>query len=414
MRSTRSSAPSCGRALEHHLGGYEETVAVDLDRALTELEYRESVVGLADPLVTFLRRVGAYAYDHHETIDFTDWNGAIVGRGAGPVSRSAIPLDPTLAFSEFELLLTKGVFSRAVVGRHPSTPAATLLALTEDEHLEVQEAVVSNPRCSEDVVERLCRSRFRDVRRSAAVHPRLTSRLFEALLERSDSELRESLAWRNDLDASTLARILDKEPSVDHVVARHPNVTPQLLLRVASSQSRWTLEFVARNPLAPAEALELISKQELSFDVKAALANHAATPAHVLNQLAGDPDVRPALSWRRDLPGEAQLICAGASASIVRQAIARYGTDPRALTLLLKDPVTGVRAALAENPNWHGLEDLALDELAPVRRAVAERLDAPRELLEMLAEDSQSEVARPAAATLVALHRAASGGAKKG
>jgi hypothetical protein len=378
-------------------------VAVDLVRAFEDWDYRESLVGLDDPLVTLLRRAGAFAYDAHETVDFTDWNGAVVGRGAGSVIRAAIPLDPTLPFSEFEFLLESGPRARRVVATHPSTPLATLLALAEDADFEVQLALLKNQRSDlQAVFERLCRSTFRPVREAIATDARLAPHLVEILLADPVPEVRTRVLWRKDLDAATLGRILESEPGRGEAIAAHPNVTPELLLLLAASKSVTARLAVASNPRAPSGALELIAKQEQNSRIRRALASHAATPSSLLSRLVEEPSLQLVLAGRRDLAGEAQLVCAASSSLEVRTAVAKNGTEQRALRLLVVDSSASVRAALATNPHWHGLEDLALDAMSPVRRNVARRADCPRELLELLAADSQSEVANAAQKTLAA------------
>lgn len=373
-------------------------MTVDLDRALSDFAYRESVAGRHDPVVRLLERAGAYAYDHHETTDYNDWNGAVVGSGPGSVIRQAVPLDASLPFGELQVLLSRGVKGRALVARHPSTPVATLRELAEDDDSAVQGAVLANVNCDEALLERLSRSRFLQVRSALAGHPRLTAALVEVLL--ADPQVGTRVMWREDLDAATLARILQQYPARAASVAGHKNAPAELLMVLAGSSSLAVRTTVAKNPRATREALEQISQQEMDWQVKRALAGHAATPDVVVIRLAEDPKLRPAIAARKMWSGALQVSLARDPQSEVRRAIAARGDDQGAIEVLLGDPDTGIRAALARNPNCRHFEKLGTDEMSPVRQAVAERVDAPRALIERLALDSQSVVSRAAEKTL--------------
>ena len=351
-------------------------------------------------MVRFLERAGAYAYDHHETIDYNDWNGAVVGSGPGSVIRSAVPLDRSMPFGELQVLLTKGARARVLVARHPSTPVANLFELAEDDDAEVQRALLTNMNCDESLLERLSRSRLLQVRTALASHPRLTAALIEVLLADPMPEVGMRVMWRKELDSPTLARILKRYPERAASVAGHKNVTAELLRVLADSASLIVRTTVAKNPRSTPEALERISQQEMDLHVRRALARHAATPDAVMIRLAEDPKARPAIAERKKWPGELQVSLARDSQSEVRRAIAARGDDQGAIEVLLEDPDTGTRAALARNPHCRHFERLGADEMSPVRQAVAGRVDAPRALIERLALDSQSVVSRAAEKTL--------------
>jgi hypothetical protein len=95
-----------------------------LQQALDSRVFRETLADSSDALGRFLRAAGAFAYDWYEEIDFTDWNGAIVGRGAGELLRAAIPPSADLPYSELAPLLEMGEAAREIVARHPSTPTS--------------------------------------------------------------------------------------------------------------------------------------------------------------------------------------------------------------------------------------------------------------------------------------------------
>jgi hypothetical protein len=95
-----------------------------LQLALDSLEFRETLADSNDALGRFLRDAGAFAHRWYETTDFTDWNGAIVGRGTGALIRAGIPPSPDLPYSELAPLLGMGEAARKIVARHPSSAKA--------------------------------------------------------------------------------------------------------------------------------------------------------------------------------------------------------------------------------------------------------------------------------------------------
>ncbi len=138
-----------------------------LVRALEDNALREALSG-DDPVRHFLLRAGAYFRPLHAVVDFTDWNGAIVGSGAGELLRAAIPPSADLSFSDLAPLLTMGTFARELVARHPSTPETVLVRLASDSSFDVQEGVLERTDRSEREEERLAMSRSIVIRKAAA------------------------------------------------------------------------------------------------------------------------------------------------------------------------------------------------------------------------------------------------------
>lgn len=113
-----------------------------LQLALDSLAFRETLADSNDALGRFLRAAGAFSHEWYEEIDFTDWNGAIVGRGAGALLRAAIPPSVDLPYSELAPLLQLGATGREIVARHPSTPKAAAAPLGPAHAAEARRPVV--------------------------------------------------------------------------------------------------------------------------------------------------------------------------------------------------------------------------------------------------------------------------------
>jgi hypothetical protein len=178
-----------------------------LRRALEDYEFRETLLDSGDPLVPFLRRIGAYFRPHYDEIDYTDWNGAIVGRGPGSILRDAIPPSGDLPYEELAPLLGLGAFARQVVARHPSTPPEVLATLAGDDEMDVQDAVLERGDKGKDAEVRLAASRFPGIRESLAREPSLTPDALEILARDTKAEVRSYLLERDDLTPAAIATI---------------------------------------------------------------------------------------------------------------------------------------------------------------------------------------------------------------
>ena len=178
-----------------------------LRRALEDYQFRETVFETYDEFSSYLRAVGAYFRPHYDEIDYTDWNGAIVGRGPGSILRDAITPDPALPYAELAPLLDLGAFARQLVARHPSTPPDVLAKLAGDEELNVQEAVLERSDRGKDAEMRLAASRFPAIRESLARDPGLAPEAIEILAQDTKAEVRSYLLERNDLTSAAISTL---------------------------------------------------------------------------------------------------------------------------------------------------------------------------------------------------------------
>ncbi|MGE0323134.1 MAG: hypothetical protein AB7K71_12000 [Polyangiaceae bacterium] len=394
----------------------------DLERALTDDDYRESLVNSSLPLARFLRRAGAYSQAKYDEIDYTDWNGAVVGRGPGSEIRAAISPDPELPYTELAPLLELGTFARELVARHPTTPLAVLTKLANDEHWMVRNAITSRPdatavfatlspevvarlkgapavpytpptyeelrakvltgdqatRCSvtwaaslpEDLMLLLAADPDHDVRRHLACREDITTAVTEALLAQAcDGRLLQTLATNASLPTATLAALAQKEPFQED---RGPGWFTRRTSSPWPTSAAGVRALLAARSGLPSDWLETFAR-DADWQVRAAVAANPEAPEALLDSLLDDQQ------------------------SLVRVALAK---NPRftSFELLATDPEPSVCAALARRADLapNALELLARDANAGVRAIIASRKDTPRALLEILLEDSQAHVRQTA------------------
>jgi hypothetical protein len=280
-------------------------------------------------LTRFLVRLGAFGepYEFHDgpEIDYTDWNGALVGRGPSTRVRNGIRPDPTLPGEELAPLAGWEPRVRLLVARHPATPASVLQVLASDDLSEILYAVGYNQHADDEVYATLSR-REQAVARGVAAAARRCPR---AVLER-------------------LSR--DPNRAVQMVALGNPNLPPALE-RLDDDVALRRL--FAGHPLAPAEVVDALV-DDRDRDVRIALASNRAVRASVLADLATDPvwEVRAAIAQNAAATEEIWHALAQDSESKVRLAVANSPFAPAdVLVRLAKDALRSVRAAVLLNAN---------------------------------------------------------------
>jgi hypothetical protein len=364
---------------EEHEGGeiarYADAAGPELARALEDAVFAETLLYKPGPCTLYRRQVGAYVDPTHEEVDFTDWNGTPVGRGPGPVLRESIPPDARLPYSELAPLLEMGPRARRLLAAHPSTPEEALVTLASDPDESVQHAVLD-------------RADVTDV--SAHVRAVLAGSTF--------ASPRRRIATRDDVtDAQLEAFSRDPSPYVRFAAISHPRRSPAWLERMADDPSQDVVWMVAGLASTPPEALARIAaREQLPPKVMKALCQNPSTPPASLEHLLcrADAHEQTLLAANPSLPSSAAMTLAKSKDFHVRIALAGSGVDAAALATLIDDDFELVRLALADNPRFTALLDLATDPYFQVRKRVAARPDAPPEVLDALAHDSELAVRR--------------------
>lgn len=181
-----------------------------LERALEDVVFRETLVDSYEPIGRYLRAIGAFSHEWAGEIDHTDWNGAVVGRGSGSVTRSAIAPDPKLELLALVPLLKMGPRAREIVARHPATPNELLVGLAEDDSFDVKLAVVARKNRNVEIDLRLARGP-RGIAEPLARDPEISPQVMEVLARHPAREVKSALLERKDLSAGALA-ILARDP----------------------------------------------------------------------------------------------------------------------------------------------------------------------------------------------------------
>ncbi len=352
-------------------------MSVDLDRALKDWTYRESVVGISDPVVELLTRAGAYAEANEEARDIWSPYGEDLGKEMITI-RAAIPLDPTLPFDAIRAFVATA-FGRYVVARHPSTPPATLNELAADEEERVQKAVLQNRNVGVAELTRLALSKFDRIRMDVANHPLLPRQLLEQLLAKDPhTSVRHYALKRLDLDGAALSQLLERDPRLGSSIAENANTAPETLVALAASDSFYTQQAVAKNPRSPAEALERLVNQKLADEIRKLVMLHPNTPQQWLidTLISGSHRDKQTIISRPDLSPDAQMIAATNSSFLLRDELARRATDPRALAQLASDSASFVRKEVVNNPKTppEVLRALRDDPDAEISKKARERL----------------------------------------
>ncbi|MBS2017461.1 MAG: hypothetical protein JST00_31550 [Deltaproteobacteria bacterium] len=377
--------------------------AADIARALELGTDREALADSSEPLATFLRRAGAFFRATYEEIDFTDWNGAVVGRGDGAMLRAAIGPDPSLPFVELEPLLEMGRFARELVARHPSTPPSVLLELAVAEELDVQDAVLSRGDLTPEVLERLRASKFQAIRSRLGIPepkpPPPTHEQFLAWASVPDPSRRFGLTRAPNLPEDVMEKLAsDPDTNVRMGIAARADLTPSALARLLEHGEHGLapkiVKALCENPVTSESALAYLARAPLDY-----------TPPRVPNRYLTEPwpttrsEVRALIAHRRPLPHALAITFAGDSDSTVRKAIAANPSiEPAILERFLDDRDYLVRTALAGNPAFKQLDLLATDPSPDVSVVLAAREDATGEVLALLAKDASSAVRKKVAA----------------
>ncbi|MEM1394740.1 MAG: hypothetical protein AAGG00_15905 [Cyanobacteria bacterium P01_H01_bin.150] len=258
-------------------------------------------------------------------------------------------------------------FIRYLVARKSTASATTLQRLVSDEYNSIPEAVAENPSTPSSVLIEL------------AKRDRLTTR------DGCYHTISNKIAMRKDAPPEALEYIV-RQPVVPVVceALRNPN-TPDSALEwlVENQDDEIILSAVAKHPNITTDILERLSIHE-SADVRDTVASQQKCPLSILETLACDSGVK------------------------VQQEVAANSNTPHyILESFSQSENSAIRTALASNPNLSPtiLKRLANDEKVEVRREVAKNPNTPqniRESLQNLLLQPQTQEINP---TLISLPR---------
>ncbi|MDJ0746812.1 MAG: hypothetical protein QNJ32_26120 [Xenococcaceae cyanobacterium MO_167.B27] len=230
---------------------------------------------------------------------------------------------------------------------------------------------------------------------------------------------REAIALNPNTNSMKLRRLAkDSNVRVRNSVASNPN-TPLDILQIKSRDDNYAVRnSVARNLKTPTEILELLARDSRS-EVRQNVARNLKTPTKILELLANDSEkkVRDSLSVNPNTPktilesygnpNNRDYLLVGCIAgnpntpidvlkSLLtysdksRKSLAKNPSTPtEILELLTQNSHSEVRQNVARNPSTptHILKSFANSSSALIRASVARNCNIPLEILELLAND---------------------------
>jgi len=298
--------------------------------------------------------------------------------GSGPLLQGYGKPDLSLKPTDLDRWVNESWWAYELVLKHPNTSSETLKHLAENLDLdEVRFAslIAVHPNTSLDVLGRLLEI-FRQPAFKTALSSNPKARAILTLWE-PNYAIRDPKA-RQILESQTTP-VQRLEPLVQHPegrvrerLTRHPNVTPDLLDKLARDRFLEVRINVLLNDKTSTATLERLST-DASVTIRSGVAHNPSISKATLERLAHDPQPQ------------------------VRAEILKVldHSPSRSLFPEIEDKLSAVqkRISLIERPV---LERLAMDPSEKVRQAVAEFAGTPPEILSVLLEDEYPNVRRAA------------------
>ncbi|UQN08776.1 DUF2336 domain-containing protein [Deinococcus sp. QL22] len=188
---------------------------------------------------------------------------------------------------------------RRQVVRHPNTDEATLTLLTQDPSEEIRRTLASRPELPARLQRLLCIDSSLVVRTLLVRREDLDVQAMVDLASRPNEELSLllSLTRHPQITAEVLARLAQHaDADIREVVARHVRLPTTLQVRLASDPQDRVADAVFHNPSCTSEALEVLAVQPRR---RLQVAKHPAASASVLERLAFDARYARFLRVRR-------------------------------------------------------------------------------------------------------------------
>jgi hypothetical protein len=184
---------------------------------------------------------------------------------------------------------------RLAVAQNPSTSAQMLMQLANDRVLKIQLAVAKNPSTPSDVLASLVDRSDAGIQKEIAEHPNATEAMLRQLLPSQQS----TILQRQNLPASVLQQLFDNAIAQDpikgaegirHYLFKQPN-TPEAVLVALSEVDLEAIraDILAKNPPIAKTMEEWVNDR---IDYLAEVARHPNVTAQILERLAQSPSYR--------------------------------------------------------------------------------------------------------------------------
>jgi predicted DNA-binding WGR domain protein len=299
----------------------------------------------------------------------------------------------------------KSEFVRQGVATNPTVPADVLSSLATDEVKDVRCAVANNPATPAIVLSLLAQDQSKEVRRAVGTNPATLLESLSLLAKDVDSDVRKVIARNPATPVEVLSHLAkDEDGGVCCNVAENPTtpleVRNQVLTKLAQSKDRYYRNEVAKDPVAPPDAMNLLAQDEVS-DIRRQVAKNPVTPRELLAVLSKDGDlhVRTTVIENSSTPIDVLSNLAKDEASDVRRKVARNPATPsEVLAELSKDENSYVRSDVITNPatptevRSRLLHALATSESSDDRIEAAKNPSTPAKTLAELAKAMEIDV----------------------
>ncbi|KJH72534.1 hypothetical protein UH38_06670 [Aliterella atlantica CENA595] len=245
----------------------------------------------------------------------SDWNAdieqlAMLGQSRWAWIRLAVAQNPSTPAQTLTQLATDTVLAiQLAVAQNPGTPAAVLELLAKHPEQAIQEAVVDHPNATEEILHLLFKPQQYRIKQQENLPVSILERFFREATETpiwQDINLRSLLLRQANTPAWILARLADvdlagfkaEKLATGHPelwiknnlsfladIAKHPQVSVEILERLSQYPDSNVQLAVAQNPLTPLD-LKLRLLEDLSIDpdpeIQVKVARDVNTPVQIL------------------------------------------------------------------------------------------------------------------------------------
>jgi hypothetical protein len=177
--------------------------------------------------------------------------------------RSSVAANPRTRSDVLDRLSRSDGFSKANVGKNPSTPPETLRRLADDMSTgnQARAMVASNQAAPRDIIARSVADGDDWVREHAAKNPSLTVDEHMSLANDRQARVRRAIA-SNPTAAAMTTLVQDQDAFVRSSYAKNPGVTAETLSLLARDEFHAVRAAVAGNPLTPAADLGRLAEDD--------------------------------------------------------------------------------------------------------------------------------------------------------
>lgn len=315
--------------------------------------------------------------------------------------RHALSHNSNTSLLQLERLLPKSTLAEAKgFAQNPNADAELLDVLWshyDDPFLRAEIARHAN--CPTSLLERALRSDDPLLRRKAAASPNLTPQQTTDLLGDHVAQVRVA-ATRHlghaNLSSANLTLTGETERRVRREIARHKELTPDLLEQLAHDQDHWVRRWIARHDGCPDHLLAKLATDSQT-EVRRGVARNSRTSIDWLAKLATDDEtwVRAGVAYRPDLDVNIIEQLANDDSVDVLSGLGRNSNSPISLlTKIIRHRDRDVRRSVIFNSkaSLTQLKQLSNDPYALNRVLLCQHPALDSDTLWLLLEDPVPEV----------------------